>query len=397
MKIRHAILVLTALVALGVPVLAQSANPEVRIKDIAHVQGVSRNALVGYGLVVGLANTGDTSVGVGMTSEALSNALERLGTMKLAAEQVRARNVASVIVTASMAPYAKSGDALDINVSSVGDARSLQGGTLVMCQLKAADGKVYALAQGQLSIGGLNQSFGGQNNNLANHELVGRIPEGATLVRDLPASAMDEGSGLTITLNQADATTASKMAQVIRDSGLTAEAVNPSTIRVEIPPPSVFPGNRVDLVARIEQLGLRPDHIAKVVINERTGTVVMGGDVRLGPVAIAHGNLRLVIQQTPAAAYGARGGYPGASSPTYSYGPTAPVLGTNNAGVTGYGGVGASTAQRKSYSVMSMPAGTTLRDVTDALNTIGVTPRDLIAIVQALKQAGALDAELQMQ
>jgi len=381
--LKRLVLALALALCVARPAHAQVMNPDVRIKDIAHIQGSASNNLIGYGLVVGLNNAGDTSLGTGITNRTVANMLERMGAMVVRPEDIRSRNVAAVVITGSMPPYGAMGDAMDITVSSIGDARSLQGGTLLMTQLKAADGKVYALAQGSLSTGGFNPLGGGGAAGAlgvrmhTNHELVGRIPNGGSLVRDVPHLASQDGGQLTINLNSPDATTASKMAQAIRAAGFNAEAVNPSTIRLEVPPPTAFSGNRVDLIARIEQLTLRPDTVAKVVINERTGTVVMGGDVRLGPVAIAHGNLRLVINQTPpAAAFGARG----------TYAPSRPM-----------GGIGGAPQTYKAYSVMSMPLGATLRDVTDALNTIGVTPRDLIAIVQALKTAGALDAVLQMQ
>jgi len=393
--------VLALLLLVSGPARAQFGNPEVRIKDIAHVQGVSSNFLVGYGLIVGLANSGDSAIGVGVTNRTLSNMLERMGAMQIPPGQIRARNVAAVMVTASMAPYSRAGDVTDITVSSMGDARSLQGGTLILTQLKAADGNVYGLAQGPITTGGINIASAGLNQQ-RNHELAGRVPGGCSLVRDVPQIA-STGGNVTITLNEPDATTASKMAQAIRDNGLAAEAVNPATIRVEMP--QAFTGNSVDLVARIEQVTLRPDRIAKVIINERTGTVVMGGDVKLGPVALAHGNLRLVIQATQGA-FGARGGYgqPGTSGAAAIYnqpgasGSYGPAIGSTYGAAPVANGVGSSMrTASKSYSVMQMSSGTTLRDIADALNAIGVTPRDLIAIVQALKQAGALDAVVQMQ
>lgn len=362
---------LLAMLVATAPARAQSMAPEVRIKELAHVQGVSINNLVGYGLVVGLAGTGDQTAGGGLTSRSVANMLQNLGVMNIPPEAITAHNVAVVLVTASMPPYSKSGDSMDVTVSSMGDARSLQGGQLVQTTLKGADGQVYALAQGPVAIGGAGSSggglFGGGSSNQG-RALAGRVPNGGLLVRDLPDYATADNGDLTITLNQPDATTASTMAQTIRNAGFAAVAVNPSTIRVQVPPASAFSGNRVDLVARIEQLQLRPDHVARVVIDERTGTVVMGGDVTLGPCAIAHGNLRVVIQN-PVAAFGARSSYTG-------------------------GGIGTGP---RTQSVLTLGAGATLRDVTDALNNIGVTPRDLIAIVQALKTEGALDAELVMQ
>lgn len=387
---KRLIATLTLLLAMTGPACAQFGNPEVRIKDIAHVQGVSSNFLVGYGLIVGLANSGDSAIGVGVTNRTISNMLERMGAMQIPPGQIRARNVAAVLVTATMAPYSKAGDVTDITVSSMGDARSLQGGTLILTQLKGADSNVYGLAQGPITTGGINLAAGGLNMQ-KNHELAGRVPGGCSIVRDVPEIASQNAGQVTITMNEPDATTASKMAQAIRDNGLAAEAVNPATIRVEMP--QAFAGNAVDLVARIEQVTLRPDRIAKVIINERTGTVVMGGDVKLGPVALAHGNLRLVIQAAQGA-YGARGAY-GAPGTTGSYGP---AIGSTYGAAPIANGVGSSMrTASKSYSVMQMSSGTTLRDIADALNAIGVTPRDLIAIVQALKQAGALDAVVQMQ
>lgn len=382
---------LALLLAMAGPACAQFGNPEVRIKDIAHVQGVSSNFLVGYGLIVGLANSGDSAIGVGVTNRTISNMLERMGAMQIPPGQIRARNVAAVLVTATMAPYSKAGDVTDVTVSSMGDARSLQGGTLILTQLKGADNSVYALAQGPITTGGMNIAAGGLNMQ-KNHELAGRVPGGCSIVRDVPELASQNAGQVTITMNEPDATTASKMAQAIRDNGLAAEAVNPATIRVEMP--QAFAGNAVDLVARIEQVTLRPDRIAKVIINERTGTVVMGGDVKLGPVALAHGNLRLVIQA--AQAYGARGAYgaPGTTGAS-AYGP--PIGSTYGAAPIANGVGSSMRTASKSYSVMQMSSGTTLRDIADALNAIGVTPRDLIAIVQALKQAGALDAVVQMQ
>lgn len=344
-------------------------SAQVRIKDLVKVEGVSSNKLIGYGLVVGLSGTGDRLKGI--TDVTVANLLKTLGSVAVNAGTIRTQNAAAVVVTAEMPAFAKSGDSIDVTVSALGDASSLEGGTLLMTPLRAGDGNVYGMAQGALSIGGFNIRGGGRERVQRNHPLVGRIPDGALLHRGVETPIGTE-QNIRLVLRDPDFTTASRIAgQITTKFGAgTARAEDAATIDVTVP--ESYQSDRVTFLAMIGQLSVTPDEVARVVINERTGTVVMGKDVKISPVAVSHGALSVVISTTPE--------YP----PGPSLVPPAAEQKTQ---------VQVEEEKRK---VIYLKGGATLKDVVDALNVIGAGPRDLIAILQALKRAGALQAELEI-
>jgi len=342
-----------------------------RIKDIASFRGVRANQLVGYGLVVGLNGTGD-GAGTKFTVQSLVNMMERLGIHTLP-DEVKVSNVAAVMVTANLPPFARVGSKLDVLVSSVGDAKSLMGGTLLMTPLRGADNRIYALAQGPLIVGGfaaLGKAGGGVQKN---HPTVGRIPGGATIEREIPFD-FNRMEQLVISLQQPDFTTALRIADVINKAlgRPLASAADPGTVKVKVP--ENYQGNLVALVGKVEQLEVDPDVRAKIILDEKTGTVVMGKDVRLSSVAVAHGNLSVEIKESEKV-----------SQPLpFSEGQTV---------VTPESQV---TVTEEGKRLILMPEGATLGELVRALNAIGVSPRDLIAVFQAIKAAGALQADLEI-
>ena len=361
-----------------------------RIKDIAAISGVRDNHLLGYGMVVGLAGTGD-DVKNGFTKESLSNMLDRHGlTMK--AREIKADNVAAVMVTASLPPFAKIGAKVDVIVSSIGDAKSLQGGTLLMTALKGTDGQVYAVAQGPIVLGGF--SAGGQSGSVTkNHPSVGRIPNGGAVEKELQHDFAQKKS-LTINLYRDDFTTARKLESVINAAvkDVQAQQVDSCSVNVRITSPP--PGGIMEIVSLIENLDLPVDAPAVVVMNEKTGTVVMGESVRISTVAVAHGNLTIQIKETANVSQP----LPFAPQPPIGSPPAKKKGGTivapgGQTVVTTDTEVGA--AEEKSQLVI-VPYGVTIQDLVKALNAIGVTPRDLITIMQTIKEAGALQAQLKI-
>jgi flagellar P-ring protein precursor FlgI len=339
-----------------------------RLKDVASIQGVSDMPLVGYGLVVGLNKTGDKRQTI-FSAQTLANMLERFG-IRVAPDGIKIENVAAVLVTADVGPYAQAGAHVDVTVSSIGDARSLQGGTLVPTPLRAPDGSVVALAQGPLSIGGFGAGGGG-NSVQVNHLTAGRVPGGA-LLQAARVSSMPTGDALRWALHEPDFMSASRVARAINmELGSdVAAVVDAGSVTVQVP--QQYHGRVPDLIARLEPLSVEMDAAARVVINERTGTVVMGGDVRIGAAAVAHGNLSVRIATQ----------YQVSQPPALSKGQTAVVPQTDLNVTEG------------DAKLVSLDAGATLGDVVRALNLLGATPRDIIAIMQALKAAGALRAEL---
>ncbi len=358
-----------AVAALALEGAAQA--PEVRIKDIARLSGVRANQLFGYGLVVGLAGTGDSS-GAFFTVQSVANMLNRLGVVVPPA-RLRVRNVAAVMVTAELPPFAREGDRVDVTLSSLGDARSLVGGVLLQTPLQAADGNVYAVAQGPVTVGGAGEQAGGSKAQI-NHLTVGRIPGGAIVERALPGSAT-EVSVVTLVLLQPDFSTATRVAEAVNRAlgGSPATAVDASRVDVAVPPD--YPGGLAAFVARLESVSVRPDAPARVVVNERTGTVVIGGAVRLLPVVIAHGNLRIEVRAEPQVS----------QPPPFSPGQTQVVPRTQV------------TVTPEPGALVPLPGTNSVQDLARALNALGVTPRDLIAILQALRAAGALQGELVVQ
>jgi len=352
--------------------VAAPQTPAVRLKDVAQVRGVRSNQLIGYGLVVGLEGTGD-SKGVLFTVQAIANMLDRFG-ITVPADTLKVKNVAAVMVTAELPPFARAGNRIDVVVSSIGDARSLQGGTLLQTPLRGADGQVYAVAQGPLSIGGFNFGAGGSSIQ-RNHTTVGRIPNGALIEREVPSQFLQADNSLIIQLNQPDFTTAARVVSTIRGAfpSLQARAIDPGTIRVALDPQGAL--DPIMLIAQLEALPVIPDATARVVVNERTGTVVVNGEVRVAPVAIAHGGITVRIQTT----------YEVSQPPPLSQGQTQIVPQTQV------------DAQEQPARMVYFKEGASVESLVKALNALGVSPRDLIAILQALKSAGALHAEVEVQ
>ena len=349
------------------------ASAAVRIKEVAAVQGVRSNQLVGYGLVVGLDGSGDQTTQTPFTTQCLTAMLLQLGVTVPPGSSMQLRNVAAVLVTAQLPPFALPGQTIDVNVSSVGNAKSLRGGTLIATPLKGADGEVYALAQGNLVVGGAGASANGSKVQI-NHLSAGRIPEGASVERAVATPLLD-GDALQLGLNASDYATARAVAEAIntaKGSG-TAAAVDGRTVRVRMP--GGVAGERVAFLADIENLPLelqRP--AARVVLNARTGSVVMNEAVTLGACAVAHGSLSVTINTTPMV-----------SQPNeFGQGRTVQVEKSDI------------TITQQEGGLVNLPAGAHLTDVVKALNALGATPMDLLAILQAMKSAGALRAELEV-
>src|SRR5579875_229100 len=356
--------------------VCSSAAQDVRIKDIAKPQGVTDNQLVGYGIVTGLQGTGD-STSVLFTSKTIQNVLQSFG-LTVNTNDVRTRNVAAVIVTAKLPPFAHSGDNVDVVVSSMGDATTLQGGTLVLTELRGPNNLVYATAQGPISVGGFSvgtqSAAAGQNGISQNFTAVGRIPNGAVIARDMITNLTpDQSGGFNYVLTEPDYNTAARLAQVINQKFPgSAHALDAETIHVTLPPK--YANDTVGFLAETGDLTVNAGQTAKVVVNERTGTVVMGGDIKLAPVAVAHGNLTIQIATTNQVVP------PGPFTNAQSRTQTNTTI----------------QATQSGQKLIYISGAATLAQVVRALNTIGVSPRDLISIVQALRQAGSLQAEVQI-
>lgn len=353
---------------------AQSDKPlTVRVKDLAEIEGVRSNQLIGYGLVVGLNRTGDRTQQNIYARQTLQNVLERMGiTTSLAAMQPE--NMATVLVTATLPPFARQGSKIDVNVSSIADARSLQGGTLIITPLKAVDGQVYALAQGSVSIGGL--AAGGNGNSVdINHPTAGRVPNGATIERTVNAT-LAENHALTLVLRQDDFTTAARLSKTVNEQFGSGTARAMDSRNVEIRVPKSYGEDTVSFIAELESLKLATDVKAKVIINERTGTIVMGRDVRLSSVAISQGGVTVRI------------------GTEYDVSQPSALNRTGETVVTPR--VKVDVKERKPESVV-LPDGATVEEVVRGLRSVGVSARDIISILQAIKSAGALAADLEMQ
>ena len=366
------------LAALAMLTLALPAQA-LRIKEVAAVQGVRNNQLSGYGLVVGLDGTGDKS-GMPITGQAMQNYLQQMGiSLPPGSAALKLDNVATVVVTAQLPPFAQPGQMIDVTVSSIGSAKSIKGGTLIATPLRGADGEIYAIAQGNLVVagagatGGRANTAGDRSSVQVNHLSAGRIPDGALVERSVP-TPLHEGDTITLGLNASDFQTARTVAQAInaRRGPGTAEALDARTVRVQAPPDAHA---RVNFIAELEELPLpETPPTAKVVINARTGSIVLNQAVTLGPCAIAHGNLSVIIDETPVI-----------SQPNpLSRGQTVSAVKSDIA------------IQYDGGKIVNMPASPLLSDVVRALNSLGVTPQDLLAILQAIKAAGALNAELEV-
>lgn len=360
-------LLLSLILLCSVFSLVETVNAA-RLKDIAEVEGVRGNQLYGYGLVIGLNGTGDGS-SVEFTTKSLSNMIEKLG-IKVDPAQIKVKNVASVMVTATLPPFAKSGNSLDVNISSLGDAKSLSGGTLLLTPLRGVDGNVYAAAQGQLTVGGFSVSAG-DDAATQNHPTSAVIAGGAIVERAIPFDLF-QSKRVRIILHEPDFTTMTRVVSAINQEFRRPLAVAVDGASVEIPLAGPLARDPIGLVARLEQVEVERDVAAKVVVNERTGTVVMGANVTIGRVALAHGNLNVTISSETQV-----------SQPNELAGGSTAIV--NNQDIT----VG---EEEKKLSFVG--GNVTLAEVVDALNSLGASPRDMISIFNALKIAGALNAEL---
>ncbi|WP_371372217.1 flagellar basal body P-ring protein FlgI [Sporomusa aerivorans] len=370
-KIIATLLVAALTASVMLPAVAAPTQVSTRIKDVAKVQGVRGNQLVGYGLIVGLAGTGDSDKST-FTVQSITNMLKSFGVM-ISTSQLKPKNVAAVMVTANLPPFAKPGDAIDITVSSMGDAKSLAGGTLLQTPLRAANGQVYAVGQGPVSTGGFVVGAGGSSQQ-KNFPTAGNVPNGALVEREVPMNFTDRDKGrITLSLSQPDFTTANRISEAIDQRfGQITVAKDPGTVVVSVP--YNYNDNLVGFVASIEELAVTPDTIAKVVINERTGTVVIGSNVTIDQVAVAQGGLTVKIGQTTDVS----------QPPPFSRGNT--VVTTNTT----------VQAKEEPAGLITLPASASVGDVVAALNAVGATPRDVISILQAIKAAGALHADLQI-
>lgn len=343
-----------------------------RIKDIANIKGVRHNQLVGYGLVVGLNGTGDDD-DLKYTIQSMAAMLQKMG-VTVRAEDIESENVAAVMVTAELPPFARVGTQIDVLVSSIGDAENLQGGTLLFTPLKGADGQVYAIAQGPVSTGGFEAGGKAGGGVRKNFPTVGRVPGGASIEKEI-AIDFNRKEMLTFVLHQPDFTTASRIAKAINAALHDRIARTQDAATIEVKVPQKYRGNAVELATVIENLGVTPDTISKVVINERTGTIIMGENVRISTVAIAHGNLSIQIKETA-----------NVSQPL-PFSPRGETVVIPESDVF---------VEEGSKPLFLVESGVSIGEVVRALNAIGVSPRDLISIFQALKAAGALQAELEI-
>ena len=361
--------VLLASAALWWPAPAQAA----RIKEVASVQGVRMNQLTGYGLVVGLDGTGDQNTSAPFLTQSLLALLQQMGVTVPAGQNMQLKNIATVMVTAQLPAFAQPGQTIDVNVSSLANAKSLRGGTLIATPLKGADGQIYAMAQGNLIIAGAGAAAAGSKVTI-NHLSAGRIPEGATVERSV-ATPMNQGDSIQLDLSSNDYATAREVVRAINNrmgSG-TADAIDGRSVRVRMP---VSADARVNFMAEIENLDIKlASPAARVVINARTGSVVMNQAVTLAACAVAHGNLSVTISTTPSVSQ------PG---PFSKNGQTAI---TEKADIT---------ITQQAGALIQMAPWVKLADVVKALNSLGATPQDLLAILQAMKSAGALTAELEV-
>jgi flagellar P-ring protein precursor FlgI len=349
--------------------LAPPAASATRVKDLADVVGVRDNALYGYGLVVGLAGTGDTER-VLFTSQSVAGMLGRLG-IRIDPKDVRSRNVAAVMVTAKLPPFARPGTRIDVAVSSLGNARSIAGGVLLVTPLAGGDGQVYAVGQGPVQVAGFEAGLPGSSIR-KNTPTSGRVPGGATVERSVEG-ALPSGP-LTLALRRPDVTTASRLAAAVnaRLGGGVARAVDPAAVTLAVP--DARTGDPVGFLAEVEALEVDADTRARVVVSERTGTVVAGEGVRLRPVAVAHGGLQLRIQREPLVSQPA----------PFGRGQTVETT------------LDRTSAEEGRAGAVALPATATVEDLAKALGLLGASPRDLVSILQAVKAAGALDAELEV-
>jgi flagellar P-ring protein precursor FlgI len=344
-----------------------AARRGVRLKDLVTIEGVRANQLIGYGLVVGLAGTGDRQQTL-FSAQSLTNLLQQMG-VSVSPKLITVKNTAAVMVTATLPAFAQPGATIDATVAAIGDATNLQGGLLVLTTLRGINGQVYATSQGPLVTGGFLAGRGQANSQTVNHPTVGRIPNGVTVERTAPSVPL--GNVVKLQLKEADFTTAARVSEAVNHRfNSSAHAENSSLIAVNLPPS--YASREIEFVAELERLTVEPDQIARVVINERTGTVVLGNEVRISPVAIMHGNLTVEIQTR----------YAGIPAGPFSSAPPTVVPETQ---------VGAH--DEKSRNIL-LKEGATVEELVKSLAAIGSTTRDVIAILESLRAAGALDAQL---
>lgn len=350
---------------------APEKKVESRLRDVARLQGVRSNQLLGYGVVVGLDGTGDKDQ-TRFTVQSLTNLMARQG-IAINPTTVKVKNVAAVMVTAELPAFSKPGQRIDVTVSSTGDAKSLAGGTLLMTPISGPDGQVYVVAQGPLLVGGFSAAAGGASVT-KNHPTVGRIPDGGVVERAVAGSAFNDRASLQYSLNEEDFTTALRVAHAINEE-LGENVAKPLDGRsVELAIPKDYQGKAVELVARLENLNVQLQPKARVVVNEKTGTIIMGSDVKIGAVSIVQGGLSIAVTSTPVI-----------SQPNpFGQGKTVTKEQKDV------------TAIEEKPKSMSIEPGTSVGRLAEMLNALGVTPRDLVAILQAIKDAGALNAELRV-
>lgn len=367
---RVAALFLAAMALLGADAAKPDKKIESRLRDVARLQGVRGNQLLGYGVVVGLDGTGDKNQ-TKFTVQSLTNLLSRQG-LTVNPATVKVKNVAAVMVTAELPPFARTGSRLDVTVSSTGDANSLAGGVLLMTALQGPDSHTYAVAQGPLLVGGFSASAGGASVT-KNHPTVGRIPEGGLIEREVGGNFNARGS-LRYSLMEEDFTTAVRVVHAINEE-LGEKVAHPLDARtVELLIPKDYQGRAVELVARLENLNVQLQPRARVVVNERTGTVILGSDVRIGAVTIVQGGLSIMVSSTPLVSQPA----------PFSKGKTVTATKKDV------------TAVEEKPKTLNVEPGVSVGKLAEMLNSMGVSPRDMVAILQAIKEAGALQAELRV-
>jgi flagellar P-ring protein precursor FlgI len=356
-----------------------------RIKDIAHIRGVRANQLFGYGLVVGLNRTGDSQQ-VRFAAQTVASLLARLN-VRISPQGLLLRNIATVMVTAELPPFSKNGNRIDVLVSSMGDAKSLSGGTLIATAMRGHDGQIYAMAQGALSVGGYSISGGGGNSKIQNHPTVARVPGGAIIEREVPFSIKDNDL-LKWQLHESDFTTAVRVAQEINYhfGKEIAAAEDSRTVTVRIPENEPTDGEEgIDqelkreghvarFIAQVERIPVIPDSVAKIIINERTGTIIINQDVRVDPVAITHGNITVRVQVDNEVI------------------PATPLTSAPAATQTNE----TLEVEEERVNLALLERGQSLQDLVDGLNQLGASPRDLITILQSIQRAGALRAKLEV-
>lgn len=367
---------LASLLLILAPVAFAGAPAQVRLKDIARIEGVSDNALTGYGIVIGLSGSGDSSKNR-VTVQSVANALSHYG-VNVSPDALSTRNVAAVMVTATLPAFAESGQKLDVEVSSLGDAHSLSGGMLLLTPLQGPDGKLYALAQGPVSVGGyLVRSFDSREQK--NHPTVGRVPDGATVERAAPLGLSGDGRTLDVVLYQPDFTTAERVVEAIDRSlpGVRARAEHAGKVSVRF---ARAPESLVRAISMIENVDVAPDQVARVVVNERTGTVVAGGGVSIGAVSISQGDLRIVVRTDYLV-----------SQPQGVYVRSGANVGTAVVPQTDI------RVHEPEARQVAMPDGTTVTDLIAALRAVHLSTRDVITVLQSIKAAGALHGELVIQ